>query len=438
MDIFKSVISFAQGNHYVDVEDKIPIFICSIGAHLFNTSNKCSRCDFDPEDGDAPFTLDFCPLRHKRHPIYTPMSHLPDTRIHILMEGEKGSGKNALIDLFLAEGTGLLYSENAAKGEGMNTMMGPGSITEAGMFGSVNEDGDILGRPLAREMCGGFLAFEEISSLWISNKKDHSTDMVNQLLTSLDSGRVNKGMRAGWVRYTTRYTVWGGTQPARLELESGLDRRFFIIQIVMSKEKELAYKKAQAAQARMSNEERVELADLAYDIREWFLQRMKDVQETPLTGVIFDEDFNTWLEQPAVRNFESDLFRRLAIGYSMMQPIWHGGVLIVKYTDELAEMLDRCLQMRRTVMDADVRLIRETYWGQDISKSTLLKEIARMITMGDYQSAKRWMDENLSDQDWFIEFRPEKTGRGRRGTLCRIGAFNPKEEQKLPWGDTNE
>ena len=62
MDIFESVVSFAQGNHYVDVEDKIPIFICSIGAHLFNTSNKCSRCDFDPEDGDAPFTLDFCPF----------------------------------------------------------------------------------------------------------------------------------------------------------------------------------------------------------------------------------------------------------------------------------------------------------------------------------------------------------------------------------------
>ena len=81
------------------------------------------------------------------------------------MEGEKGSGKNALIDLFLAEGTGLLHSAQAHAGVGFNTMLGPNSITEAGMFGSVNEDGEIVGRPLAREMCGGFLAFEEMSSL---------------------------------------------------------------------------------------------------------------------------------------------------------------------------------------------------------------------------------------------------------------------------------
>ena len=198
--------------------------------------------DFDPDDPNATFPLTSA-LRHTRFPFYTPMSHVPDTRIHILMEGEKGSGKNALIDLFL-HGHGLLHSSHAHEGIGFNTMMGPNSITEAGMFGSVNEDGEVVGRPLARELCGGFLAFEEMSSLWISNKKDHSTDMVNGLLTSTDSGRVNKAMRNGWVRYNTRYTVWGGTQPARLELESGLDRRFFIIQIAMNKDKELSYKRA--------------------------------------------------------------------------------------------------------------------------------------------------------------------------------------------------
>ena len=110
MNIINAITEFALDNHYVDIEDKVPIFVCSIGAHLFNTANKCSRCDFDPADPNAHFTIDLCPLRHNRMPFYTPMSHIPDTRIHILMEGEKGSGKNALIDLFLAEGTGLLHS----------------------------------------------------------------------------------------------------------------------------------------------------------------------------------------------------------------------------------------------------------------------------------------------------------------------------------------
>lgn len=437
MNIINAITEFALDNHYVDIEDKVPIFVCSIGAHLFNTSNKCARCDFDPADPEAIFTLDMCPLRHNRMPFYTPMSHIPDTRIHILMEGEKGSGKNALIDLFLAEGTGLLHSSEAHAGIGFNTMMGPGSITEAGMFGSVDEDGHIVGRPLAREMCGGFLAFEEMSSLWISNRKDHSTDMVNGLLTTTDSGRFRKVMRNGWVSYNTRYTIWGGTQPARLELESGLDRRFFIIQIGMSKQKELAYKKAQSAQARMKSDERADLARRAMLIKDWLLKRQKDVMEKPISGVIFDDELDEWIQQPAVRNFESDLFRRLAIGYSMMQSQWTGGVLHVAWSDKLEGMLNDSLRMRRNVMDANLRLIKDTYWGQDLSKSNLLKEISRMITNGDYQAAKRWVDENLDPQDWYMEYKPEKTGRGRKGIICRIGAFKVGEErQPLAWGGT--
>jgi len=435
MNIINAVTEFALDNHYVDVEDKIPIFICSIGAHLFNTANKCARCDFDPADPEAHFTIDLCPLRHNRPPFFTPMSHLPDTRIHILMEGEKGSGKNALIDLFIAEGTGLLYSSQAHAGIGLNTLMGPASITEAGMFGSVDEDGVIVGRPLAREMCGGILAFEEISSLWISNKKDHSTDMVNGLLTTTDSGRFRKVMRNGWVSYNTRYTIWGGTQPARLELESGLDRRFFIIQIGMSKEKELAYKKAQSAQARMKSDERASLASQAISIKEWFLKRQREVMEKPITGVVFDDELDDWIQQPAVRNFESDLFRRLAIGYAMMQRQWHGGILHVAWSEKLEQLLNDSLRMRRNVMDANLRLIKDTYWGQDLSKSNLLKEISRMITNGDYQAAKRWVDENLDPQDWYMEYKPEKTGRGRKGIICRIGAFKMGEErQPLAWG----
>ena len=439
MNIINAITEFALDNHYVDIEDKVPIFVCSIGAHLFNTANKCSRCDFDPADPEANFTIDMCPLRHNRMPFFTPMSHIPDTRIHILMEGEKGSGKNALIDLFLAEGTGLLYSAQAHQGIGLNTMLGPNSITEAGMFGSVNEDGEVVGRPLARELCGGILAFEEMSSLWISNRNDHSTDMVNGLLTSTDSGRVQKVMRNGWVRYNTRYTVWGGTQPARLELESGLDRRFFIIQIGMSKEKELAYKKAQSAQARMKSDERADLARRAMLIKDWLIQRQQDVMSKPLTGVIFDDEIDQWIQQPAVRNFESDLFRRLAIGFSMMQSQWLGGVLHVKWSDKLEQLLNDSLRMRRNVMDANLRLIKDTYWGQDLSKSNLLKEVSRMITQGDYQAAKSWVDENLDPQEWYMEYRPEKTGRGRKGVICRIGAFKVGEErQPLAWGGNDD
>lgn len=422
-DIFTRLQTFCDKNHLVDVEDKVPIFICSIGAHLFNAVNKCSMCDFDPMTApEGSFVIEDCPLRHDSIPIYTPASRLADTRINILMRGAKGSGKNVLIDLFCAENTGLLWNKEAFEGVGFRTMIGANSITEAGMFGSVNEEGQVMGRPLARDLCGGFLCFEEFSAMSDAGKKDHSIDMKNQMLTSLDSGRVNKAMRSGWVRYNTRLTMWAGTQPARFELESGLDRRFFIIDIEMTPEKELLYKKAQNAQASLTPQERVELAEESIALRHWFIDRQRKVMEKRPQGVVFGEDFEEWTLQESVRSFESDLFRRLAIGYAMMNGDWEDKeLLMVNLDDRLRSILESSLRMRRNVMDEDIRLIRTTFWEKDVPRSTLLKDIARLVCNNDYQSAKRWMEDYLLNQPWFTEYIPKRDGRGRRGVMCRFG-----------------
>ncbi len=438
-NVFQKTQEFADRNFFIDVADKIPIFLCSIGGHLFNSMNKCSRCDFDPDSplyttGD--FVIEHCPLRHNNMPFYTPMSQLPDTRIHLMLRGAKGSGKSILILMFLAENTGLVHSNNADMGHGYRTMMGANSVTEAGMFGSVDEDGNIAGRPIARELCGGFLGFEEFSSMSDASKKDHSLDMKNQLLTSLDNGRVNKAMRNGWVNYTTRYTIWAGTQPARFELESGLDRRFFIIDIEMTPEKEQAYKRAQHAQANMQIEERASLANLNIEIKDWIRRRQVEATRNPPTGVLFDDDVAEWINRPDVRSFEADLFRRLCIGYHMMQPNYVGGQpLIITLDDTLKGILNQSLEMRRRVMDADLELIKSTFWMKDISKSVLLKEVSKMVTAGDYQSAKRWVTENLEGQSWYGEYAPNVKRRGRKGVTCRIGTQRlESDEEEQKWG----
>ena len=426
MNIFEEVSGFARENHYVDVDDKLDVFVCSIGAHIFNTLNKCSRCDFDPlspyVDAEKDFTIPNCPMRHNNMPFYTPMSQLPDTRIHIMLRGKKGSGKSILILMFLAERTGLIYSDNADVGQGFNTMMGANSITEAGMFGSVDEEGNIMGRPIAREMCGGFLGFEEFSSMSDAAKKDHSLDMKNQLLTSLDNGRVQKAMKAGWVNYTTRYTIWAGTQPARFELDSGLDRRFFIIDIEMTPEKERQYKEAQHKQSNMGNEERIKLANKTIEIRNWVRTRMEDAVANPPQGVIFTDDVAEWIERPDVRSYEADLFRRICIGYHMMKEEWRGGEpLLITVDERLRKILDDSLAMRRRVMDADLELIRTTFWLRDLPKSQVVKEVSRMISGGDYQMAKAWIEDNLIPQRWYVEHESQKSGRGRKGVVCRFG-----------------
>ena len=432
MDIFNALQNYADMNYLIDVEDKVPIFACSIGAHIFNIMNKGMLCLCCEEEGQEDRLL------RQNGAFYTPMGHVADTRIHILMRGEKGSGKTALIDLFLNDGTGIIWSPKASRGEGFKTMIGPNSITEAGMFGSVNEEGELIGRPLARELCCGFLGFEEFSSVIDASKKDHSIDMKNQLLTSLDNGRVMKGMRSGWVKYTTIYTVWAGTQPGRFELESGLDRRFFIIDIKMSPEKELEFKRAGQKMTNMPAERRQKVNSLRFAMRDFFINRQQECMENPPAQVRFHEDVQEWLENSEVRSFETDLYRRLMIGYWCMQEEYNPDpVLDISIDSRLRKILDEALIMRRTVMDADLQLIKTTFWLRDLPKSTLIKEVSRMVTMGDYQSAKRWIEESLVPQEWYCEFKADKEGRGRKGIVCRIGYEAPpkKVKKELDWGE---
>ena len=123
----------------------------------------------------------------------------------------------------------------------------------------------------------------------------------------------------------------------------------------------------------------------------------------------------------SVRSFESDLFRRLAIGYNMMAGEWKGGILQIRMDDMLLQLLEDSLRMRRNVMDEDIQLIKTTFWDKDVPRSGLVKDIARLICNNDYQAAKRWIDDNLKQQVWFTEFSPRKEGRGRRGVVCRFG-----------------
>tara|TARA_Y100000004_G_scaffold116315_1_gene130753 strand:+ start:1041 stop:2372 length:1332 start_codon:yes stop_codon:yes gene_type:complete len=437
MDVFKEVEDLCDANHYVDVKDKVPIFLCSIGTHIFNGLNKCGFCPHIPSDHPDrvnDWAIDNCILRHDKPPIYTPMSHVADTRLHIMMRGVKGSGKSILIQMFLAPRTGLLYHANAEDlGMGFRTDIGPNSITEAGMFGSINDEGDIVGRPLAREMCGGFLGFEEMSTLLDASKKEHSVDIKNQLLTSTDNGRVKKVMRDGWVRYLTRYTVWGGTQPGRMDLESGLDRRFFIIDIEMNDDKGMLYKEAQIKASNMTNAERADNAEMTMKIQKWIIKRTLEFMDNPPTGIQFSDELGEWLMNPRVHSHEADLFRRLAIGYTVMREGYEGGKpLMIEMTPYLRNLLDRSLDMRRQVMDKDVDLIKNTFWNSEMTRRNLIKEIASMITNRDYQAAKQWVESNLHNKPWFSEYRPESKGRGRKGIKVFIG-YRPKE-QKQEWG----
>jgi len=224
-----------------------------------------------------------------------------------------------------------------------------------------------------------------------------------------------------------------------MDLESGLDRRFFIIDITMSPEKERAYKEAQAKQTSMSAAERAKNVEHIIQMQEWIVNRQLEVSLSPPTAVHFTDEVNEWIMKDEVRGHEAELFRRLCLGYAMMREKYIGnGTLLVEMTPYLEELLDSCLKMRRSVMDADLNLIKGTFWNKEMPRSTLLKSVSEMITNRDYQAAKRWIEDNLLGQMWYSEYRNPKQGRGRRGIMTYIGyRVDVEAEPKPTWGEAS-
>ena len=96
----------------------------------------------------------------------------------------------------------------------------------------------------------------------------------------------------------------------------------------------------------MSVEERTELASLAFEIKQWLKNRMETAVANPPTGIIFDDDIGEWINRPDVRSYEADLFRRLAIGYHMMQPQYRGGQPLMITMDDTLEEIESALIRR--------------------------------------------------------------------------------------------
>ena len=77
----------------------------------------------------------------------------------------------------------------------------------------------------------------------------------------------------------------------------------------------------------------------------------------------------------------------------------------------------------------DIDLVKNEFWGQEMSRRDLNKYVASAITNRNYQAAKQWIDENLFTKDWFTEYRnTNKKGSGRRGMKVFIGMRQPKED----------
>jgi len=107
-----------------------------------------------------------------------------------------------------------------------------GNLTESGFVGTIqrSQTGEVtLVEGAASENRFGFILFDEFSALRDAMRQSYNSQLETQMLMALDSGMVNKRLGNGRITYNTNFTLWGGVQPVRTDLSSGLGRRLCVL-----------------------------------------------------------------------------------------------------------------------------------------------------------------------------------------------------------------
>lgn len=342
--LYEDILEFFISLGLRFVRKFMPYFLCSFGAHIIHISNLQTYEDGTP----AHFFLEH--------------GHPPDLRLHILFIAPSGFSKSTFLNHSLDEDYNGVFC-------GIVETFFKGLVTAAHLSGSagIKKSGETYKiEGFLEKHPEAIVGVEEISSILIAGKQEHSLEMENLLLDWLRGGKIRKGLRGtdDDKGYVTKATLWAGTQPGkeRIELSGGMHRRFFFILWIPSTDDELILREAAfdgvnvpCDYTRLKNI-RVRLGNLRERVDR-------------LEGIYFTKDLQDYLMKFDHNYIE--LLKRLAIGYAVMQEDFDRD-LNVGLDDELKRLIDESVAWRQRVFR---ELSRETGLGTDLLMMVLKRNM---------------------------------------------------------------
>ncbi|RLE67016.1 MAG: hypothetical protein DRJ38_00150 [Thermoprotei archaeon] len=327
---------------------------------------------------------------NKRRYVWIRAGGVPDTRLHVLMVAPPGASKSFWLEQFIQGDHAILRDSGIEVGYIQQT-------TAAGFVGTTRfvNGGRVYEPGLAEIYKNAILGVEEFSDLTNAFQTEHGRQLENALLTALDSGRVEKSLASGEIRYVTHVTLQCGVQPARYDMSGGLGRRFlFIVFIPSERDFETLKWARRAATGKRLNPLRVDRIRMG--IRD-IIRKLDKVQDVEIDERLY-RFFDRKTDQFRILHFEEELWERLAIGYTVMRGRVDR-VLRVTVDDELLRIIERAVADRRKVQrgaaylqvfvalkdlggEATPRELRDrlTWYSLDWSQSSPL--IADLMRMG--------------------------------------------------------
>ena len=303
--LYGEVMKLLKHRMVSNCEVLAPLYICSIGCHVFNIVNK-------------------------KNLVYSEGAMRADSRLHIIMVTVPGFGKSFMLKQFLNEENGVLS----------NTRLKPrfcGSMTTAALIGSVksNSEGEpVVHEGIASKYDESVFGIHEFAEITNSMKQQYNIGLIDALLSILDDGYVNKDVLSGEIKFQTKITMLSAVQPARYDLTSGLGRRLAFLVYIPSAD--------DISKLRVIMRQSMGVKDdvgLLNTIR-GKIDGLFDVCDK-IKSIRFTNRFYNWMDVNNIIPYEELLYKRIGIGYCVMNGMIENGELVVDVDDRLNEIFTK-------------------------------------------------------------------------------------------------
>jgi len=334
--MLNEILKYLKSLNIAFVDEFVPFYVSSAMCHLAN-------------------------LENRKREFYTDQSLVKDLRAHMFFVAPPGYFKSFLLQLLLDGPSSIFFNSIDCSYAS--------SMTEAGYVGTIRHmDGTpVEVKGAAWDYREHIIGIEEFSAITNIMTQQHSLNLDNALLTSLDNGKLSKRLAAGELKYITHLTLWGASQPLRFNLKSGLGRRFCFIYFIPNAK---AREKIKMMRRKGRN------------VRPDF-RKLKAIEEQVsairskiegIESVKFDID--PLLNKLKVVHSDESLYERLALGFTLAEGNFRKDVL-VKASDWLYNKLLTERGWRRDIAyGADTEqvivLLRDAGF---LSQSELIKQL---------------------------------------------------------------
>ena len=289
-----------------------PYYVCSYACHEFN-------------------------LHNQRKKIYWTGKSLPNMRMHCLFVAPPGFMKS-------------YYLENMGGGEygifrDVGTKIGyKQSMTEPAFVGSVQSNNGAIRRieGIAEQYKTGMCLIDEFSGITNAMKSQMNSQLDSQLLAVLDHGRVRKDLASGTISYDTNMTLWGGVQPARFDMTSGLGRRFSFLVFLPTPADNAKLRVAQH-EARNKKPSHMQMKALWDEIKAF----KNDIGK--IQSIEFDDSVLEFYEKQNLYSYETSYFDRMLVGFELANHGASSHMSISVGDKELMGLLEQQRKWRRQV-----------------------------------------------------------------------------------------